>query len=681
MNETIAHPSAATPDVVALQQRVVELEQTLLLLGAREARYRHLVESSSDLLACHSPEGDYLYISPACQHLLGYTPDELLGQQPGALVHPDDQAAFQEQQRSARSHPHSMAGTFRYRRKDGTYTWLETSNHAITDPVTGALVEVYTSSRDVSSRKQIQQALNNSETRFRHMAETIQNVFWLLDAATQQLVYISPAYERIWGRTCDSLYAAPESLGEAIHPEDQERIRSYLAQPAQHHGDTECRVLRPDGTLCWVQLHVSQITDADGYMTHVAGVATDITMRKQQETALRASEQRLYQFLEALPAGVFVLNASGQPTYTNQQATEMLGKGIDPLAPLDKLSEVYQAYRKGTDQLYPEDQMPIVRALKGERTTVEDMVVVHPEKGRITLHITAAPITDADGAVIQAIAVFNDITAREQAEAREQEVRDHLHALLDRLDQFVWSLDLRTNTFLYLSPSCERMYGVSMEQMRANPFILRERIHPEDLAIADVAEKALWGGQVVSSEYRIIGANSEIRWVVVDVKPMLDAQGRLVQLDGIATDVTTHKVADLERERMHEDMIRIQQAALQELSTPLIPISDDVVVMPLIGTMDAHRAQQVLETMLQGVEQSRSRVVILDITGVASIDTRVANTLIQAAQAVKLLGAQVVLTGIRPEVAQTLVMLGVDLRMIVTRSSLQDGIAYATDRG
>jgi rsbT co-antagonist protein RsbR len=102
--------------------------------------------------------------------------------------------------------------------------------------------------------------------------------------------------------------------------------------------------------------------------------------------------------------------------------------------------------------------------------------------------------------------------------------------------------------------------------------------------------------------------------------------------------------------------------------------------MPLIGSVDSRRAQQVIETLLQGIAASGAQVAILDITGVPVVDTQVADALIRAAQAVKLLGAQVVLTGIRPEVAQTLVGLGTDLRGIVTRSSLQSGIAYATSR-
>ena len=147
-------------------------------------------------------------------------------------------------------------------------------------------------------------------------------------------------------------------------------------------------------------------------------------------------------------------------------------------------------------------------------------------------------------------------------------------------------------------------------------------------------------------------------------------------------DVTERKRAEeaLRQSIALEETIQAQNAVLAELSTPLIPISDQIVAMPLIGSVDSRRAQQVIETLLQGIAASGAQVAILDITGVPVVDTQVADALIRAAQAVKLLGAQVVLTGIRPEVAQTLVGLGTDLRGIITRSSLQSGIAYASSR-
>lgn len=135
--------------------------------------------------------------------------------------------------------------------------------------------------------------------------------------------------------------------------------------------------------------------------------------------------------------------------------------------------------------------------------------------------------------------------------------------------------------------------------------------------------------------------------------------------------------AEHERADLQDQIIRMQNARLAELSIPLIPITNEIMVMPLIGTMDSQRANQVLETALNGAEQHRARTVILDITGLKYVDTAVAKTLAQAAGALRLLGTQTILTGIRAEVAQTLVSLGIELTNVVTLSTLQGGIAYA----
>lgn len=116
---------------------------------------------------------------------------------------------------------------------------------------------------------------------------------------------------------------------------------------------------------------------------------------------------------------------------------------------------------------------------------------------------------------------------------------------------------------------------------------------------------------------------------------------------------------------------------VRELSAPIVPLMEDVLVMPLIGTIDSQRGQQILDDLLQMVEVQRSRVVLMDITGVPVVDTSVAQILLRAVQAVRLLGGEAVLVGITPEVAQTLVSLGVDLRDMTTRADLQAGVVYA----
>jgi rsbT co-antagonist protein RsbR len=119
---------------------------------------------------------------------------------------------------------------------------------------------------------------------------------------------------------------------------------------------------------------------------------------------------------------------------------------------------------------------------------------------------------------------------------------------------------------------------------------------------------------------------------------------------------------------------------VQELSTPIIPVYSGVLVLPLVGRIDSARSQNITEALLEAIAREQAELVLLDITGVAVVDTSVANHLIQTAHAASLLGSQVVLVGISAEVAQTLVQLGVDLGKLKTLSNLQSGLEYALDR-
>jgi DNA-binding response OmpR family regulator/anti-anti-sigma regulatory factor len=135
--------------------------------------------------------------------------------------------------------------------------------------------------------------------------------------------------------------------------------------------------------------------------------------------------------------------------------------------------------------------------------------------------------------------------------------------------------------------------------------------------------------------------------------------------------------AEEARAALQAEVIEAQNARLAELSTPLIPITDHIMVMPLIGTIDSTRAQQALEAALSGVQANRAKVVIIDVTGVTVLDSAVASTLMSTAAALRLLGSRTVITGIRAELAQTLIDLGVDLGAVVTKGTLQSGIGYA----
>ncbi len=204
--------------------------------------------------------------------------------------------------------------------------------------------------------------------------------------------------------------------------------------------------------------------------------------------------------------------------------------------------------------------------------------------------------------------------------------------------------------------------------------------------------RALLAGEIERVSFDAQIAEPPERWCVGALAANSRDGGYIWQL----TDVTRWQLAEAESQRLIVELRRVeelrrqseeqqetidaQQALLAELSTPLLRISDTALVLPLIGALDSRRAQRVVESLLEAVDDQNAEIVLLDITGVPVVDTQVANVLLQCAKAVRLLGARMVLTGIRPDVAQTIVALGIDLGDIVTRANLEEGINYALRR-
>jgi anti-anti-sigma factor len=221
-----------------------------------------------------------------------------------------------------------------------------------------------------------------------------------------------------------------------------------------------------------------------------------------------------------------------------------------------------------------------------------------------------------------------------------------------------------------------RMLGMSRDERAANA----PSFSPDTAsAILDQLNQCIAKSATLAFSEHLVLADHEI-WTQAMYTPVPNGGGPHPWVVITSFDITEQKLREQAELHEREAVIRQQSLVLDELSTPLLAISDRVLVMPLVGTIDSRRSQQIIASLLEGMLQNGADVAIIDITGVAFVDTQVANALLQAAQAVKLLGARVILTGIRPEVAQTLVSLGVDLNAIITRNTLQSGIVEALRR-
>jgi PAS domain S-box-containing protein len=326
----------------------------------------------------------------------------------------------------------------------------------------------------------------------------------------------------------------------------------------------------------------------------------------------------------------------------------------------------------------PDSREQIRAALREERELKITLLNYRKDGTPFWNEFTIAPIRDEQGHLTHFIGIQSDVTERKHAELALRESEARMSSIIGSAMDAIITVDPQQRIVLF-NAAAERIFGYKAEAMvgesleRLIPAGMRQhhqqfiqQFGESDTPTRYMAEHRVVTGLRASGEEFPI--ETSISQVEVDGQKLYTA---------IVRDITERIEAERERQELQDSIIRMQHTLVQELSTPLIPISEQVVIMPLVGSVDSIRAQSVMETLLSGVENNRARVAILDITGVPVVDTQVANTLIRSAQAVRLLGARVILTGIGPEIAQTLVGLGVDLGGITTHSTLQTGIQYA----
>jgi PAS domain S-box-containing protein len=261
-----------------------EKRQAETALAMSESRYRLLVEQASDGIFTVSANGCYSDVNARGLEMLHYSREDFLGRGLGDLIATGDRARLADEIVALKEGA-TRVSEFKICRGDGTWFDAEISARALPD---GQLLGIV---RDLTERRKSEQALRESEERFRQLAENINEVFWMTDPGKREMLYISPAYETIWGRSCESLYAAPQNWIEAVHPDDRERMTGVIERQAIAGYHEVYRIIRPDGSLRWVRDRAFPIWDANGQAYRIVGTAEDITETRQLEEQFRQAQK------------------------------------------------------------------------------------------------------------------------------------------------------------------------------------------------------------------------------------------------------------------------------------------------------------------------------------------------------------------------------------------------------
>ncbi|MEH1944413.1 MAG: PAS domain S-box protein [Nostoc sp.] len=589
---------------VLLQQEITERQRTEAALRQSENLYRQLVESQTDIIIRIDLQGQITFANAnavACQ-TFGWKEDEFRDRSFFQFLHPDDLPEVMEDMTALGSSLHPLTNRERRAFTVNGIRWFQWNAIAIRNDK-GEVVELQGVGRDITEQQAAQRdvynelrlrqlaevALHQSEEKFRTFAENTHAVIWIASPDSFRTLYVSPAYEKIWGRSCQSLLEQPESWISNVHPDD--RDRTIIAAKQQLSGESasaEYRILRPDGSVRWIWDRSFTVYDDRGKVQFYGGIAEDITERKLAEESLQESEARLSLALEAGQMGIWDRNLTAN--------TSMWSANMGPLygLPSATLCPTIEDY---LNLIHPEDRELVAASIprmieEGRATT--DYRVVWPDGSLHWLNCKAQVYHNEIGQPIRMIGTNKDVTERKLAEQKISEQA----ALLDIATDAILVRDFQSQ-ILFWNKGAERIYGwLSPEVIGKDT---QEILYPAgtqqqlEVPLKSVIESGSWQGElskVTKSGKKIV---VESRWTL-----MRDPKEEPKSILTVDTDIT-------EKKQLEEQFFRTQR--LESLGTLAGGIAHDLnnILTPILAA-----AQLMQGTFFQDEERSKQMLALVE---------------------------------------------------------------------
>ena len=522
-------------------------------LRASETRFRMLAESSPVAIYETDAEGQCLYVNPKWCELSGLSLEEARGEGWSRSLHPDDR---QEIFRKWNEHSKGiLPWNFEYRfcTPKGRINWVWGSAVALRD-AEGRITGYMGVNIDITERKRAEEALSESEKRFREIAETVNEVFWVGAADWSQVYYVSPAYERIWGRTVQSLYEQPLSWLDALHPEDREAARLDIDAKIHRRSVTPdfapYRVMHPEGSTRWVFARAFPVLNPDGQIARIVGIAEDITARKQAEEALRESETRLRLALEAGTMGIWDWNILTGVIVWSAEHAQLFGL---------KPSEFDGRYETFATLVHADDLAGLEEEIRHSRDECRayrhEFRVIWPDGSVHWLAGRGHFLRDANGEPVRMLGVISEITERKQLEIERQKFL----LLAESSSEFIGMCDLDMNP-VYVNPAGQRMVGLP-DMAAACRVKVQDYYFPEDRRF--IAEEFFprvlrEGHGEVEIRLRHFQTGEPI-WMFANFFVVRDSSSQAIGWAIVSRNITERKQAEAEREKLQSQLIQAQK--------------------------------------------------------------------------------------------------------------------------
>ncbi len=411
-------------------------------------------------------------------------------------------------------------------------------------------------------RSHAQQAVREAEQRFQHVANNMREVFWVTDLGSSRVMYVSPGYDQVWGRSSQSLYEQPRSWTESIHPDDRPAVMENLEQRRGGvFNDLEFRIIRTDGSIRWIRNRAFPILDGGGKPSRIAGLAEDITEGRRTQEALRQANDRVELAVQSSDLSIWDCD---MPDHRIENAHITLFNVWESLG--------YDGRTMPTDFpsacavfFHPEDLARVGRELQdllaSDGLQWKNEYRVQAKDGSTRwLFARGTVLRDPDGKPVRFIGTSTDITDRKRVEEALQERERQLDSLMGNLPGLAYrALADDYWTALFASKGVEDLTGYPGDEFTSRRLNYADIMLPEDLpATREAVFTALRERRMYEVEHRIRHKDGSIRWIWARGHGVFAPDGSLRFIEGLNLDMTSRKQAE---EALRESEERFRQLA------------------------------------------------------------------------------------------------------------------------
>ena len=397
---------------------------------------------------------------------------------------------------------------------------------------------------DITARKQAELNLRNSEELLRQILENSDDLFFLKSLETGELLYVNSAYETIWGRSTEEVYANPSDWLTHIHPEDRDRVMAGSQEEVEGNQffQGEYRIILPDGSIRWIADKCFPIYNAEGQLYRFAGVNRDITAYKQVERSLQASEARFRSIIEQAGVGIVLADArTGQFLKVNQRFCDLLG-----------YTEAELLARNWQSITHPDDLDIFWIDKKLNFTSQNDVSVTHEKRyldkaGNIRwANLTISSLVTEDRELEYHIGIVQDIGDRKVIELERQQLQERLQFVLSSTPAVLFTCKADGDYgATYISENVRQVLGYEAQQFTGVSDFWASHIHPDDRPRIFAGVSQLFERGSHTHEYRFLHQDGTYHWIRNGLNLVQDEQGNPIEIIGYLIDINELKQAEL----------------------------------------------------------------------------------------------------------------------------------------